>query len=178
MIAIGGDQKHLWAEAINTVCFIRTRFVARSCNSPHNLFEVIDRRKRDFTLLCNFGCNTFVCKPKENIKQKFEPWLERETLVGFCKGDLYRVLLSRSNKVIECKDSTSIESFEPTGEPAEECIAFDLDADINVILDDLTASHINAEAGTLTVDEPQEQGNINTEHLVDEETSTAEAGNN
>lgn len=98
--------------------------------------------------------------------------------MGFCKGDAYRVLLAGCRKVIESKDVTFFRNFDPIGELAEEFIACDLDADEDVILYDLKTSHTNAETGTRTVDEPQERGNIYTEPLFDEETSTAEGENN
>lgn len=80
--------------------------------------------------------------------------------------------------MIESKDVTFIEPFDTIGGLAAECIALDLDEDENVFLDDLTISHTNAKKEHRQLMNHKKNGNINTEHLVGVERSTAEAENN
>lgn len=136
MMLSGVDVKEeLWAEAINTACFIRNRLITQSCKESCTPYEVIHKHKPDLGNVRKFGCKAYVFKPTHARSGKFDARAVPGMLVGYCKGDAYRVLISGTQKITETKDVTFDESVSGSTDDRENYIEFDM-ADPKIIFDD------------------------------------------
>lgn len=85
--------------------------------------------------------------------------------------------------MVESKEVTITESFEPSGELNDECILFNLRGDEGIIVEDLKTSHTHGNAKKPPEDDVRDSTetnnnpcSINDELLIDEQTSTKISG--
>lgn len=140
MLHLEVPRLELWAEAVNTACFLRNRLVTDSCRYGMTPYEVIHGKRPKLGHVRVFGSRTYVHKQKEARDGKFDSRAVTGILVGFGRGNAYRVLLDDDKRVIETQDVRIVERpMESTkNEGQEEMIEYDL-SDTTVIFDDLKA---------------------------------------
>lgn len=83
----------LWAEAVNTACFIRNRLFSRSVIAEGTPYAVIYGKKQDFSRLEEFGFKSFVHVPNKVRNWKFSERAKVGTFLEYGRGNVYRVLL-------------------------------------------------------------------------------------
>lgn len=76
---------NLWAEAVNTACYIRNRLAAKSCASGRTPYEITHGRRLNLKHVRVFGSPVYVHKPKQNQEGKSHSWAVKSRLVGFNK---------------------------------------------------------------------------------------------
>jgi len=82
--------QYLWAEAVNTLCYIENRIYFCK-NSNKTLFEIYFLRKPNVFYFKNFGCKCFVLNTKGNLG-KFDPKSFWAIFVGYSNtSKAYRV---------------------------------------------------------------------------------------
>ena len=98
----------LWAEAVNTACYIRNRLHSTATSdSGKTPFEVLVNKKPDLSGLSHvrmFGSKAFVHIPKAKWKGKLKRPAKVGYLVGFERDNSYRVYLHDEKKVIVSRD--------------------------------------------------------------------------
>lgn len=101
---VSGHER-LWAEAMHTANYIRNRMYTSACNDPNKTpFEVITGKRPDLSHLRKFGATAYVHIPKEKRKNKFATRATVGILVGFDRGNSYKVYLPESGTVITSRD--------------------------------------------------------------------------
>ena len=115
MIRLNGNMtERLWGEAINTANYIRNRVVTRSSREQKTPYEIIFGKRPDVSNLRIFGCAAYVHIPKQKLAGKFAARAEEGILVGYCKGNAYRIYLNKSGKVVFSQDVDFNEDKFPT----------------------------------------------------------------
>ena len=99
-------KNRLWAEAVNTSCFIRNRIYS-SVSKGKTPYEVIMNKKPDISHLRIFGSKAYVHIPKSNRNdKKFSSRAKVGVLVGYERGNSYRVYLPDTKRVVVSRDVT------------------------------------------------------------------------
>lgn len=124
----------LWAEAINTANFIRNRLFTKSCQLDMTPFQTVFHSKPNLSHIRIFGCKAFVHKPKQRRTDKMETRAEEGVLVGYDRGDAYRILLKNSKAVVISKDVSFFELEKPRSRDTDKRTAgmfFELEDDLD-----------------------------------------------
>lgn len=96
----------LWAEGINTACYIRNRvFSTASSDSYETLYEVLLHKKPDLSHIRVFGSKAFVHIPKEKRKRKHSERANIGYLVVYDRESSYRVYLPEEGIVVVSRDA-------------------------------------------------------------------------
>ena len=99
-------KNRLWAEAFNTSCFIRNR-IHSSVSKGNNPYEVIMNKKPDISHFRVFGSKADVHISKSNRNdKKFSSRASVRVLVGYERGNSYRVYLPDTKRVVISRDVT------------------------------------------------------------------------
>lgn len=99
-------SKPFWAEGINSANYIRNRLVTKSTPEDRTPYEIIMGRKPDVSNIRIFGCTAYVHIPKARQHGKFAPRAMEGIMVGFCRGNAYRVFIPELGKVVSSQDVT------------------------------------------------------------------------
>ena len=99
MINEYGLSQYLWAEAVNTSCYIANRIYFCKITFKTS-FEIYYLRKPDVSYFKIFGCKCFVLNTKDNLG-KFDTKSYEAIFVGYSNtSNAYRVF-NRSTLTIE-----------------------------------------------------------------------------
>lgn len=132
MISVTMKQAgRLWGEAINTANYLRNRLVTRSTSEDKTPYEIFHGRRPDVSRIRIFGCTAYVHIPKQKQASKFDARAKEGVLVGYCKGNAYRVFMEDSGKVLTSQDVSFDErnfGSENTGFEMSNSIEFEVDA--------------------------------------------------
>lgn len=132
-------RKELWAEAVNTACYIRNRLISASCKEKCTPYEVLRGKKPNVSHFKIFGSKAYVHKPNIRRDGKFDSRSEEGILVGYCSGNGYRILLNESKRIIESRDVTFDETNIAKGNQlVSEMVEFDMEEDTEIcdLIDD------------------------------------------
>ena len=100
------NKKRLWNDAVNTSCFIRSRIYS-SVSNGKTPYEVIINKKPDISHFTNFGAKAYFHIPKSNrANKKISNHAKAVVLVGYERGNSYRVYLSDTKRVVVSRDVT------------------------------------------------------------------------
>lgn len=166
-------RKELWAEAVNTACYIRNRLITASCKEVYTPYEVLHGRKPDVSHLKIFGSKAYVYKPSVRRNGKFDSRSEEGILVGYCRGNAYRILMNGSNRIIESKDVTFDENIVgKSNELTNEMVEFDVEMDTEISdLNDNYLGDINSDEEEIVIERNQDD-----ENELNDEIITIDAG--
>lgn len=157
MIGMETQRKDLWAEAVHIASFLRNRLLSKSSRERKKPYEIIHGKRLRLDHLRTFGSRAYVHKRKEVRHWKFDSRALPGTLVGFCQGNAYRVLLDSENAVVESQDVKIVEDA-GTSLPHDvysDVIEFDL-SDESVIFDDIVGNER----------QPAEESELELESLI------------
>lgn len=117
MLLESGLKPELWAEAAVTANFIRNR--SPTAGSSRTPWERFYGKRPRVGILRVFGARAYVLTPKPQRDHKLAPVSEPGTFVGYAANSkAYRVLLDRTNKVVESRDVVVDERTAARGAPA------------------------------------------------------------
>lgn len=98
-------RSKLWAEAINTSNFIRNRIYCTAASEKGKTpYEIIMRKKPDIGFIRTFGSKCFVHIPKQKQRKKFEGRAKVGILVGYDRGNCYRVFIPHEKRTVVARD--------------------------------------------------------------------------
>ena len=105
-------HEQLWAEAVNTACYIRKRLHSTATlaygKTPH---EMLLNKKPDLSHVRMFASKAFVHTPKARRKGKLDHRALIGYPVGFERVNSYRVSLSDEGKIVSSRDLSFDESI-------------------------------------------------------------------
>jgi len=109
MINEYGLPQYLWAEAVNTSCYISNRIYFYK-NTSKTFFEIYYLRKPNVSYFKVFGCKCFILNTKDNL-EKFDAKSYEAIFVGYSNtSKAYRVF-NRSTLTIEESIHVKFEEF-------------------------------------------------------------------
>lgn len=135
---------------------------------------MVHGKQQDIQQFIVFGSRTFVCIPAKLRKEKIEAKSTKRSLVMYCRGNAYLILLDNSNKVMETKDATYFEEKESTNKTMTIYIEFEMD-DEEMSLYGVEQDNIN-ETDIDEIDESKE-ANLQIKDIGDEENIKIETNN-
>ncbi|KAK2402258.1 hypothetical protein QL285_051795 [Trifolium repens] len=92
--------KHLWAEAVNTACYIQNRIYIRPILNK-TTYELFKGRKPNISYFHQFGCTCYILNNKA-YKRKFDAKACKRIFIGYSeRTKAYRVYNSETNTVEE-----------------------------------------------------------------------------
>ena len=103
--------KSLWAELVNTACFIKNRLPSSSNEKFKSPFEKLYERAPTLDHLRIIGSKCF-CHKTGKICGKLEERSSESILVGYDSTNIYRVFDSVTNKVSRSRDVVICESYQ------------------------------------------------------------------
>lgn len=137
MLSMPNLKYELWAEAVNTDCFICNWLVTKSTNQICKPYNAIYGKKPYVGHFYTIRCRAYVFKPQHRRKGKFDSRAEEEILVRYCCSDTIRIPMNDIKRVIESKDVTFDEERHPTiSNERDQVIEFDL-TNQNILVGDL-----------------------------------------
>jgi transposase InsO family protein len=110
----------LWAEAVNTACYIRNLCTTRSLQENQTPYEMLYGRKASLDHLRPFGSTCYVHVPKERRK-KWDTKTIKCTFVGYStQSKAYRFIRNDKDELIVSRDSSFVNEENDTSKKAEE----------------------------------------------------------
>ena len=98
-------QQRLWAEAVNTANFLRNRMFCTASNDKSKTpYETIMNKQPYLGHIREFGSKAFVHIPKQKRRRKFEARSRVGILVGYERGNSYRVFIPDERRTIVSRD--------------------------------------------------------------------------
>jgi len=100
MLNANSTPKHLWAEAINTTCYLQNRIYIRPLikKTPYELWK---NKKPNISYFHPFGVQCFILNNKDSLG-KFDSKSDEEILLGYSESyKAYRVYNSRTSSLIK-----------------------------------------------------------------------------
>lgn len=97
------SQPNLWAEAINISWFLRKCLVTESWLKNRTPNEEIHQKNQTWDE--SFGTIVLFIDQWKNEKDKFDSQADKWLVIGYSKGDAYRIVLSDGESIIESKDA-------------------------------------------------------------------------
>ena len=98
-------NERLWAEAVNAACYIRNRlFSSATSETTKTPYEILLNKKPDLSNLRIFGSKSYVHIPKAKRQGKFSERAKVGYLVGYDRGNSYRIYLPDEEKVVISRD--------------------------------------------------------------------------
>lgn len=97
-------REELWADAIYTASFLRNQSQVKSSRERRTPYEVIHRKRTSLRHVRIFGSRTCVHEEREVRCGMFDSQALPGILVGYCRGNAYRVMLDGGNAVVESED--------------------------------------------------------------------------
>ena len=94
-----GLPQYLWAEAINTACYISNRIYLCK-NTFKTCFEIYHLRKPNVSYFKGFGCKCFVLNTKDNLG-KFDAKAYEAIFVGYSSNSKAYRVFNKSSHTIE-----------------------------------------------------------------------------
>lgn len=107
------QRKDLWAKSVNISAFSRNCLITKSSRERITPYEMIHGKRPALRHLKIFGSRTYVHKPKEACQVKFHSRALAETIVDYCRGNTYRVLLDGESISVESKDIRIVDCIGP-----------------------------------------------------------------
>ena len=94
-------QQRLWSEAVNTANFLRNRMFCTASNDKRKTpYETIMNKKPYLGHIREFGSKAFVHIPKQKRRRKFEARSRVGILLGYERGNSYRVFIPDERRTI------------------------------------------------------------------------------
>jgi len=122
MIHENNLAKHLWAEAVNTTCYIQNRIYIRSILEK-TTYELFKGRRPNISYFYQFGCTCYILNTKLYLK-KFDAKAQRGIFLGYSeRSKAYKVYNSETLCVEESMD-VKFHDKEPGNETAEQDESF------------------------------------------------------
>ena len=106
-------HKQMWAEAVNTACYIRNRMFTSASSVKKTPYEILLNKRPDISYIRVFGSRAYVHVPKKDRKWKLDKRAHVGFLVGFERGNSYSVYLPDNSKVIVSRDIIVDENWNP-----------------------------------------------------------------
>ena len=94
----------MWAEAINTACYLRNRLFTAATTNTKTPYEILLNRRPDVSNIRLFGSRAYVHIPKGKRSWKLGQRAHAEFLVGYEGGNSFRVYLPEQGKVVVTRD--------------------------------------------------------------------------
>ncbi|CAJ2666514.1 unnamed protein product [Trifolium pratense] len=92
--------KFLWAEAVNTACYVQNRIYIRS-KLNKTAYELFKGRKPDISYFHQFGCTCYILNNKVHLK-KFDARGYKGIFIGYSeRSKAYRLYISETHTVEE-----------------------------------------------------------------------------
>ena len=98
--------KQMWAEAVNTACYIRNRLFTSVSSVEKTPYEILLNKRPDISHIRVFGSRAYVHIPKNHRIWKLDKRAHAGFLVGFERGNSFRVYLPDEGKVVVSRDVT------------------------------------------------------------------------
>ena len=104
-------RKQMWAEAVNAACYIRNRLFSTASMAPTMThYEVMMNKKPNISHF--FGSKAYVHVPGAKRTEKFSQRARVGYLVGFERGNSFRVYLPEEEILVVSRDVSIDESYE------------------------------------------------------------------
>jgi hypothetical protein len=92
--------KYLWAEAVNTACYVQNRIFIRPILNK-TAYELFKGRKPNISYFHQFGCTCYILNNKVHLN-KFDAKAYKGTFIGYSeRSKAYRLYISETHTVEE-----------------------------------------------------------------------------
>lgn len=99
------ESRHdLWAEAINTACYLCDRLLLQSCRRRRTPYDIISNRRLSLGHCRVVGSREYVFRHKSLRQGKFDSRTDVGMLAGYDRGHDHRVLLDEDGMVVFSQD--------------------------------------------------------------------------
>src|ERR1044072_7059438 len=91
--------RHLWAEAVNTACYIQNKISIRPIlnNTP---YELLKNKKPNISYFHPFGCTCFVLNTKDYLG-KFDSKAQKCILLGYSERSKGYRIYNKDSQIVE-----------------------------------------------------------------------------
>ena len=134
--------KRLWAEAINTACYIINRVFLRPGTSKTS-YEIWKGKKPSVAYFHVFGCVCYILRDRENLG-KFDAKSDEDVFIGYSTN-------SRAYRVYNMRTQTVMESANVVIDDARDFSEFSTEEEIERFIDEPTEKHEEACVSDTTV---------------------------
>jgi len=118
MIHENNLARHLWAEAMNTTCYVQNRIYIRPIFEK-TTYELFKGRRPNISYFNQFGCTCYILNNKLYLK-KFDAKAQRGIFLGYSeRSKVYRVYNSKTLCVEESMH-VKFDDKEPVSETPEQ----------------------------------------------------------
>jgi len=136
MIHAKNLAKHLWAEAVNTTCYVQNRIYMRPILEK-TAYELFKGRRPNISYFYQFGCTCYILNNKLYLN-KFIAKAQRGIFLGYSKRSKAYIVYNLETLCVEESMHVKIDDKEPGSETPEQDESF---ADIHATEDTSEPDH-------------------------------------
>ena len=170
-VSVNQGYLRLWAEAVETANYIRNRLLTVSNREGITPFEAAYHKKPNLSYIRVFGCKAYVNIHQHKRNGKFTQRAKIVILVGFTRGDAYKIYYPEEKKMDISRDVTFDEdnlSWNMTNTESDGCHKMD----INTLFRPISNPGLNDGESVPKLENQTENVQIGDQNNYESETET------